>query len=370
MKWVSCVVMACAPTSPGSIDPASEPGDTGGSRLPDTPHNVLVVIADDMGVDKLTTYGDVGVRPPLPTLEGLAAQGVVFERADAMPKCAPSRATLITGRYPTQHGVGTGIAGSDVLGLPDDERTLPELLVDRGVHHAILGKWHLGTKSHGGAASALDHGFDHHAGALASLLDGWSLDGAPQDDTDWERVEDGAVTRTNAYATTDTTDSALRALQTLPEPWVVWVAYNAPHVPLHWPPEALWPGELFGDDSDERQFNAMLQAMDTELGRLVAGRTAQQLARTTIVFVGDNGSPPHGVPAPLPADRAKDTLYEGGVHVPLIVTGAAVVAPGRTSALVDATDLLPTIAELVGVDPGGLDAPLNGVSFVGSLQSS
>lgn len=352
-----------APTA-STAAPTATTGDTAAPRP-----NVLVVVADDMGVDKLATYGAPGLLPRMPVVEGLASTGLVFERAYALPRSAPARATLLTGRTPSQHGIGTGITATDALGLPDSELTLPELLEAAGAGYAsaAIGKWHLGTHTHGAGMSPLLQGFDHHAGSLASLLDGWSLDGRPQDYFDWEKSTDGVVARTTAYATTACTDDALAAVATLPEPWLMWVSYNAPHVPLHLPPAGTYTEPVIGDHPDQQRFNAMLEAMDHELGRLLDGLDPAVAARTTILFLGDNGTPDHGIPAPLPADRGKDTLFEGGVHIPLIAAGFG-VQTGRSTALVDATDLAPTVGDLAGVDLHSV-ADLAGASFAPSLSS-
>jgi len=155
----------------------------------------------------------------------------------------------------------------------------------------------------------------------------------------------------------------------MPEPWLCYLAFNSAHRPIHAPPANLHTYVLSGVplNTPIAHFNAAVQAMDTEIGRLLASIDPQLLARTTIVFIGDNGTEPLGVEAPADAERSKGTVYQGGVHVPLIIAGKHVEQPGSEClALVNSVDLFPTVAELLGVDVASSmpdSRPIDGVSF-------
>jgi len=188
-------------------------------------------------------------------------------------------------------------------------------------------------------------GFDHFAGLLRGALPDYYA---------WEKTTDGETALVERYATTETVDDAIRWLDARDGPWLLWLAFVAPHTPFHRPPEGLYTGALSDDPAEIRAnarvyYDAAIEALDAELGRLIAHLDAETLARTHIVFVGDNGTPPRAVEAPYDRTRAKGTLFEGGVHVPLVVAGPAVVDGGRrTRALANGVDLFATLLDLAG----------------------
>jgi arylsulfatase A-like enzyme len=147
----------------------------------------------------------------------------------------------------------------------------------------------------------------------------------------------------------------------MPEPWHLVVALHAAHEPWHVPPTHLHSDATLTDtDSVWRQERAMVEAMDTEVGRMLAAIAPDVRDRTLVVFAGDNGTPSRVIAPPFDPERSKGDVYDNGVRVPLIVSGAGVVQPGRTSeALVQLTDLFATAAAVAGVDlaafPGVLD---------------
>jgi arylsulfatase A-like enzyme len=153
------------------------------------------------------------------------------------------------------------------------------------------------------------------------------------------------------YATTDVVDDALAWIQARStQPWFAWVAFNAPHTPLHVPPASLAPGYATNTavGANRRQYEAMVEAMDTEIGRLLS---AVNLTNTHVIFIGDNGTPGNQVQPPFVSGRGKDTLYEGGVRVPFIIAGPAVTMPGRTNDTpVHTVDLFATLLDMAGIN--------------------
>lgn len=319
---------------------------------------VLLIIADDLGADSLAMLNsDPGSRqPPTPTLDSLRSRGVLFRNCHSHPTCSPARASMLTGRYPFRHGIGYAIAGETDPVLRATEQTIPRVLSaagSAGPRHAAFGKWHLG-----GSATAPNDvgGWGHFSGSIAGALPSYDH---------WPKVVDGSTEPNHSvYATTDVVDDAAAWIRERgTAPWLAWVAFNAGHVPLHKPPGELHsydglPSGPAGPITNPRPyFEAMIEAMDTEIGRLLR---AVDLNETTVVFVGDNGTAGGTIQAPYVADRAKGTLYEGGLRVPLLVAGAGVTHPGRESAeLVHLTDLFATLLELAGADLAS--APLTGV---------
>lgn len=340
-------------------------GDGGGK-----PGNVLIVVTDDMGVDQVSVYGEHPKAPRTPNIDALAQDGVLFRNAWSSPTCSPSRGALLTGRLPSRTGLGSVIHPEEVWEMPRSEVIIPRML--RGApdqwSSAAIGKWHLAGQA---SENALKHpnlmGFDHFAGTIGNI--GEAVRGNASDLTyrHWEKITDGKAEMVEEYATTVTVDDALKQIRNLPEPWVVYVSFNAPHAPWHVPPKDLHDMEIGPDASDALKYRAMIQALDNEFGRLLREMGPERRARTNIIFVSDNGTPDETTLAPWPADRAKNTPFEGGINVPMIVAGPAVARPGTESqALVHLADIFATVADLAGV-PLGKDAtgPMEGVRVDG-----
>jgi len=327
--------------------------------------NVLVIVIDDVGVDRIGAYREHPSPGNTPTVDQLAASGMLFRNAWVHPSCTPTRAALLTGRYPARYDLGAPLIAADPAGLPLSEITIPEMLEagTAGLYTSVaLGKWHLAALSDG-PRHPLDQGFAHHRGSLGNFADYFH----------WSKTIDGVTDFVDAYATTDLVDDAIVQIELLTEPWFLWLAFNAAHVPFHAPPDDLHSFALSGPprDTPVEHMKAAVEALDTELGRLLGSIDPDVLGRTTIILVGDNGTTPEATDAPFDPEHAKATAYEGGVNVPLIVAGPRVRAPGSESrALVAAVDLFATVADIAGVDlpavMGGTH--LDSISFLPHLQ--
>lgn len=357
--WLAALVALACPIA--CTAPAQVTFGTGEVSQP----NVLLIVADDLGVDVLETYALGGTNlPSTPTIDQLAAQGLTFEFAYASPTCSPTRANIQTGRYGIRTHVGSGTQPWETAALADEEITLAEML-SAGTNDlytsGAFGKWHLATNFVGGPTAPNDQGYDRFDGALYNLYQDGSFDFF-----DWKRVTDGVITQSNTYATSAMVNVTRNWINATPEPWFAYLPFHAPHSPYHEPPSHLHDVDLTGADPDSNPrplYDAMIEAMDSELERLFKSIPPDVLARTTIIFMGDNGTPGECTEPPFAPEHAKGTPFEGGVRVPLIVSGANVTAQGRTtSALAHAVDLLPTIADLVDVD---LAATMPGVVLDG-----
>lgn len=343
----------------------------GHSRAPQQ-ENILILIGDDLGVDRVRAYGYRNQRgeliaPRTSNLDRLAREGILFRKAWAAPACSQSRATALTGLYSNRTGIGRYIRGAPgaQTGLRDDFVTMADLL-PAPYRAAVIGKWHLSDIGGlGSLTGGLDHaprcGFDLHAGSKANLQPGnpyrdWSMVLSQR----WNLPASRLVQIYGRYATTRTTADALRVIESFGNgPWLVWVAYNAPHKPLHIPPANLIQSTDLDLNTDLGQGKAMIEALDTKIGRLLSGIGPEVLARTTVIFFGDNGTQEDLIEPPFPPDKDKGTVYNGGIHVPLLVMSPRIPPRARgmeCEALVDVSDLLPTIADLVGVTPpSGVD---------------
>ena len=309
--------------------------------------NILLLIADDYGAGSSRLYNSTNsgaLLPPSPNIESLVTNGVVFRRTYVNPLCSPTRACLLTGQYGFRTGIGT-VVQIGTTQLTTNAFTLPEAFSSTTPRYALaqFGKWHLATTANS-----------------PNVVGGWPLfsgflGGAVANYSNWTKTSNGTV-RANYtnYVTTDIVDDATAWIQQRgTNPWLAWVAFNAAHEPLHLPPTNLCPtySHLAGGQSDilaqpTLYYNAMVEAMDTEIGRLLA---SVDRANTHIIFIGDNGTPPLTLQPPYPAGRGKDTFYEGGLRVPLIISGPAVASPNRTNdSIVNGVDLFPTMLELAG----------------------
>lgn len=322
-----------------------------------SPQNILFIIGDDIGLDPLGLYG-LGPEPPsTPTLDSLAANGVLFRNVWATPLCSPTRAALITGRYGFRTGVGYTITPSTPSSgvLSTSEFTLPKALEAGGAAHALaaIGKWNLGNTGTGywDPDNPILQGFDYYAGNLShTIFPDYFLWEKVVNDTSLEEV----VTMSEVYATTDNVNDAISWIGSQgSDPWFLWLAFNAAHSPFHKPPNDLHSYDHLDDPPDGSPvpyYKAMIESMDTEIGRLLASLAPDVLAQTTVIFLGDNGTP-REVTEYYDPRRVKFTIYQGGVMVPLILSGPSIVLPGReVVAPVNATDLFATILELAGVN--------------------
>ncbi|MEM7129357.1 MAG: cytochrome c peroxidase [Chloroflexota bacterium] len=338
-----------------AILPTPTPTPTATPANLDAPDNVLLIIADDLGVDVLDRYGEGSITAPTPNLDILFDNGVFFRNAWSAPICSPTRATLLTGRYGFRTGVGTLPGDATNPGLLSSEFTLPNALDANpalGFAHANIGKWHLST-GQGRNAAPINFGYNHYAG---------SISGGIGDYFNWTKVVDGVQLDNSItnYATTENVDDAISWLTTdnrQNEPWFLWLAFNAPHSPFHKPPNELHSSDsLSGDDTDisantTAYYNAAVEAMDTEIGRLLGVLPDTVRANTTVIFIGDNGTPSQVTELPFLRGRAKGSLYEGGINVPLLISGPRVVNPNReSSALVNSVDVFATALELMDVN--------------------
>lgn len=324
--------------------------------------NVLLVVVDDFGLDKFNGSEVSVIDQRTPTLDRLTAEGVNFLDFYVSPICSPTRSALLTGRQPGRTGIGDLVEGAGTDELSLEAITIPEALAAaRAGTYATsaIGKYHLAAKgSESGLRAPNLQGFQWYAGSNDNLAPD------PLGYYDWTEITNGVAARNHVYATTETVDDALARVAAMPEPWFLLLAFNAPHAPFHVPPPELHTADGLTFDSPLReQYDAALEAMDTELGRFLASVDPAVLAATTIVLMGDNGTPKPAVQRPFDPDRFKHAVYEGGTHVPLIVTGPHVAVPGSTSrALVHVTDVLATVADLAGVPltegPDGLAVDL------------
>lgn len=330
------------------------------------PPNVLLIIVDDMG------YGDLGCTGTeviqTPHIDALAADGRLCSQAYVTSSvCAPSRAGLITGRHPCRIGFEANLnrwnertpTRRAFYGLHPSEATLADHMRANGYRTIAIGKWHLGYEEEHYPTA---RGFDHFVGMRAGHHDYFPANGR-------HTIERNGVSVTefsSPYLTDYFTDEAIQSidLATLlgealsdtnePDPWFMYLAYNAPHTPMQATDEDLAHYQHVWNEK-RRTYCAMVHAVDRGVGRIVSTlKDNGQYENTLIVFLSDNGGARNtNASWNGPLSGSKGNLREGGVRVPMIVTWPARIPAGEGTydGVVSALDLLPTMLRACGGVP-------------------
>ncbi len=327
-------------------------GRAGGNQDAHGGPNILVILADDLGYGDLSSYGARDVKSPC--VDGLVASGMRFDRFYAnCPVCSPTRAALLTGRYP------------DLVGVPGVIRThladnwgylfppavlLPRMLKRAGYHTALVGKWHLGLAS---PNTPHERGFDHFHGFLGDMMDDYYSH--RRHGSNYMRL-DGKEIDPEGHATDLFTQWAidyLRERAQAKQPFFLYLAYNAPHAPIQPPPE--WLARVRQREpgiSDQRaKLVALIEHLDAGIGKVMGVLKETGLGDNTLVlFTSDNGGQLSLGATNGPLRAGKGDLYEGGIRVPMCAVWPGRIPPGSRSDRVALTmDLFPTICAAAGV---------------------
>lgn len=341
LKLFVVIFLFYACSTDQSIDELSNniadiPSNTTSSNSP----NILLIIADDMGVDATPGYTLGNIKPNMPTLQKLQSEGITYNNVWSNPTCTPTRATMLTGKY----GFKTGVTMVDDV-LSTSETSIQSYLKTNGASEyssAVIGKWHLSKND----SHPNNMGIDYFAGLTG---------GGVQSYWNWNLNINGQSTVSDQYTTTKFTDLAIEWVAEQDNPWFLWLAFNAPHSPFHLPPNELHSQGNLPTDEESINTNplpyymAMIEAMDSEIGRLLNSMDTEELENTLILFIGDNGTPGQVIQEQTKY-RAKGSIYQGGVHVPLVIAGKDVLRMGSfENSLINTTDLFATIANVAGI---------------------
>ena len=346
--------------------------------------NIVMILIDDMGWRDLQCFGSTFYETP--NIDALAAEGTVFTQAYAScPVCSPSRASLMTGKYPARVGLTHYIGGHDwgklmevpyVDHLPLEEYTLPKALRDAGYHTWSVGKWHLGEKEY----YPEHQGFEVNVGGCSwghphdGYFAPWGIENLPSD------VPEGT------FLTDYLTDRAVELIQNKDDaPFFLYWSHYTVHTPIQAKPEDLArfeeksrrmkldqvnpyvEGEHFPcwHKRKERVLRRLVQSdvpyaaliwnLDQNVGRLVqALKDCGEYENTIIVFTSDNGGLATAEGSPTcnaPLSEGKGWGYEGGVRVPLIVAGPGIADHHWCDSPTTTPDWYPTFLELAGLPP-------------------
>ncbi|MFW5761488.1 MAG: sulfatase, partial [Cyclobacteriaceae bacterium] len=336
-------------------------------NLKNTQPNILLILVDDLGYGDLSAMDAQDLKTP--HIDKIFSEGIKFTQFYANSSvCSPSRAALLTGRYPDMAGVPGVIRqrDNDSWGyLTPGITTLPMVLKDAGYTTGMVGKWHLGLES---PNKPTEKGFDYFKGFLADMMDDYytHLRGK----VNWMR-ENIKEINPEGHATDLFTDWSIDYLQKhrdSEQPFFLYLAYNAPHDPIQPPQE--WLDKVMkrekGIEKERAGIVALIEHMDAGIGRLMQSLQDNDLAENTLViFTSDNGGSLHRKANNGPLRAGKQDMYEGGIRVPAAISWPGKIKPAVNHNLVVLMDLFPTLCTMAGAaEPAKVD----GISILPLLQ--
>lgn len=341
--------------------------------------NIILLLADDLGYGDLSCFGSPAVKTP--NLDRLANEGLLCNRFYAgSAVCSPTRASVLTGRYPLRFGITKHFNDSDQW-LPESATTIAELLKEAGYNTAHVGKWHLGGlqvdengKRKTDQPGPRQHGFDLYQtqieqqpvrGRMGRERTLFRQGGTVLLRNDLQvREEDSYYPKHFTDANGDFVIETIEKFSAEEKPFFINVWWLVPHKPYEPAPEPHWSGTASKDTSDDQhRFRSMVQHMDAKVGEILKKLDELKLADNTLVlFTSDNGAAYEGFIHDLKG--GKTDLHDGGIRVPMLVRWPNTIPPGQTSeAFGHTNDLLPTFCDAAGIRlPSEL--PIDGLSLL------
>jgi len=329
--------------------------------------NVVVILVDDLGYGDLSSYGATDLQSP--NIDRLVARGMRFDRFYAnCPVCSPTRASLLTGRYPDLVGV-PGVIRTHVTNnwgyLSSHAVLLPQMLKRAGYHTAIVGKWHLGLTS---PNKPNQRGFDHFHGFLGDMMDDYYKH--RRHGFNYMRLNEKEIDPAG-HATDLFTQWAvdyLRERSAKKQPFFLYLAYNAPHTPIQPPQEWIeCVKQREKGISDKRaKLVALIEHLDHGIGKVIDALKSTGLSdNTLVIFTSDNGGQLSVGANNGPLRAGKQDMYEGGIREPMCAVWPGQIEAGSRNDRVALTmDLFPTVCEAAGV---GIAHEIDGRSILPTL---
>lgn len=297
--------------------------------------NILFILTDDQGWGDMSSHGNDIIETP--NLDLLSQNGTEFDRFYVSPLCAPTRASLLTGRYHLKTGATSVSNGLEIMDT--EEETIAEVFKNNGYKTGIFGKWHNGSHF---PNRPTDQGFDEFIGFCAGH---WS------NYFDTKLDSNNTEIQSTGFITDYLTDKAIDFIdRNKEEPFLCYVPYNAPHSPFQLPDSYFDKYKAKGLDNKLASVYGMVDNVDFNIGRLLAKLESEGLAENTIIiFMSDNG--PNGARYNGVMKGVKGHVDEGGVRVPSIINWPNKIAKGRKiDGLAAHIDWLPTLKELCGIE--------------------
>jgi arylsulfatase A-like enzyme len=332
--------------------------------------NIVMVLMDDLGYGDVGSYGAPDVKTP--NIDRLAREGVkVTDFYANHANCSPTRTAFITGRYQQRFGIESPLRPDDLRYLQPSDTSLPRLLKKAGYATGLIGKWHLGAQA---AAGPNRHGFDEFWGFRRAAVDYYThnvvtITAAKLDPPIHDLYHNEEPTTSSAYLTDDITRQAEAFIQQRAgRPFFLEVAYNATHWPYQRPdlPEGQRSWDHYRETGTREDYVAMLERADQGIGRILDAVDRLNLAENTLViFTSDNGGEWLSRNAPL--FHRKNTLWEGGIRVPLLMRWPGRLKAGTSTQVGITMDLTASILAAAGVTPPASHRP-EGIDLVGLVQ--
>ena len=339
--------------------------------------NVIVIMTDDLGYVDVGFNGSIDI--PTPNIDRIAHQGVRFTNGyTPYSVCSPSRAGFITGRYQQRFGYERNAQyrpNDPNMGLPQNEKTIPEVLGQVGYTSGMIGKWHLGAHI---SNHPLNRGFDFFYGHLGgghryfpeelTIEDSYSINDEPLSYRTWI-MRDHQPEKTDDYLTDEFSKEAVKFIEkNQKNPFFLYLAYNAPHGPLQATTKYL---DRFDHIKNKKRktYAAMVSAVDDGIGRILEYLESLDIIENTMIFfLSDNGGPePKNGSNNGPLREGKSSIYEGGNRVPFAMQWTGEIEPMVYEYPISSLDILPTIAALTDA-PLLADRPLDGVNIIPYLK--
>ena len=332
--------------------------------------NVLVIMTDDQGWGDVSYHGTRDIETP--NIDALAKSGIILTNFHANSSvCSPSRASLLSGRYPCRVGVPGVIRDFDSgnMGFLHPSATLlSNRLQESGYHTALVGKWHLGIES---PNLPNDRGFDHFHGWLTGMMNNYWQH--TQRDINYLRLNREEVNGDSIHATdlfTNWANDYLEGGKGHREPFFLYLAYTAPHDPIQPPQE--WLDKVLErekkTDTARARLVALVEHLDWNIGRVIQKLNEQDMLENTVIFfLSDNGGALKYHADNGPYRDGKTSMYQGGLRVPALVNWKGHLEGGKTlTSLLLTMDIFPTILEITGQTiPDDIDSK----SFYKDLQN-
>ena len=340
--------------------------------------NIVHIVADDLGWKDVGFNGCTDIKTP--NLDALASSGAKLAQFYVHPMCTPTRAALMTGRYPFRYGLQTAvIPGPASYGLDTAEYLTPQVLKNAGYKTAIIGKWHLGHADK--KFWPKQRGFDYQYGALIGELDYYTHSDAGV--LDWFR--DNEPVKEEGYTTELIGRDAVRYIEAQDgkTPFYLYLTFNAPHTPYQAPQQYV---DKYRDieEPTRRIYAGMIDCLDENIGRVIRALDKEGLRDNTLVlFHSDNGGTRNAMFAgqmadlsktKLPCDNGpyregKGSLFEGGTRVAALANWPGHIQAGEVTGLIHAVDILPTFASITGASTAKCK-PLDGVSVWDTIAAN
>lgn len=332
-----------------------------------SPPNILIIFTDDLGYGDLSIQGATDMRTP--NIDNIAKQGMIFKQFYAnSPVCSPSRASLLTGKYPDMVGVPGVVRQVEEKSwgyFDENAVTLPQMLNEAGYHTGMIGKWHLGYEKPNIPNSK---GFQYFKGFLGDMMDDYWTH--LRHGVNWMRENETEITP-EGHATdifTDWTIDYLKERQVKQRPFFLYLTYNAPHFPIQPPQEWLDKVQQREQNITEKRAKnvAFIEHLDFNIGRVMKALKETGLDdNTLVIFTSDNGGALRYAQSNSPLRGSKQQMYEGGIRVPFFASWKGKIAAGSTSDNVGMLmDLLPTFCKVAEKE---VTHAIDGISLLPTL---